>query len=276
MQGKSLKAMHIDRGHQFVNESLLEWYYSKEMEVHKTALYSSSQNGIAKHMHRTLADLARAMHIAANLLVFLWEYALAHAAYVQNQVYSSAIKVNTPYKCWYGRKPNVTHLQEFGAPIWILLQGQSRLLKMEPRSKRRALVGYDDGSKSVLYYSAESHKVLTSQNFKFLNPLHADPECILITPNDAVRKGEPDGGMQNIVRNVSNVQPEAGPSIPQKHSADADEDAVESTTRQTRGKKVDYRHLNDPFSDEEVMSAEQLTNLLEGDDDDQPTLDQAQ
>jgi hypothetical protein len=33
--------------------------------------------------------------------------------------------------------------------------------------------------------------------------------------------------------------------------------------------------LNDPFSDEEVMSAKQITNLLEGDDDDQPTLDQA-
>jgi hypothetical protein len=149
-------------------------------------------------------------------------------------------------------------------------------LKMEPRSKCRALVGYDDSSKSVLYYSAESRKVLTSQNFKFLDPSHADPERILITPDDAVREGEPDGGMQNIVRDVSDVQLEAGPSVPRKRSVDADEDAVESTTRRrTRGKKVDYRHLNDPFSDEEVMSAEQLMNLLEGDDDDQPTLDQA-
>ena len=275
-QGKSPKAIRIDRGREFLNESLLEWCYSKGMEVHKTAPYSSSQNGVAERMHRTLADLARAMRIAADLPVFLWEYAVAHAAYVRNRVYSSAIKVNTPYERWYGRKPDVTHLREFGAPVWILLQGQSRLLKMEPRSKRRALVGYDDGSKSVLYYSAESRKVLTSRNFKFLDPSHADPERILITPDDAVREGEPDGGTQNIVRDVSDVQPEAGPSVPRKRSADADEDAVESTTRcRTRGKKVDYRHLNDPFSDEEAMSAEQLTNLLEGDDDDQPTLDQA-
>ena len=80
------------------------------MEVHRTAPYSSSQNGIAEHMNRTLADLAQAMRIAADLPVFLWEQAIAHAAYVQNWVYSSAIKVNTPYKHWYGRKPNVTHL----------------------------------------------------------------------------------------------------------------------------------------------------------------------
>ena len=46
-------------------------------------------------------------------------------------------------------------------------------------------------------------------------------------------------------------------------------------TWRTRGKKVDYKHLNDPFTDEEVMCAKQITNLLEGDDDDQPTLDQA-
>jgi hypothetical protein len=41
-----------------------------------------------------------------------------------------------------------------------------------------------------------------------------------------------------------------------------------------RGKKVDYKHLDDPFSDDETMSAEELTNLLEGDPN-QPTFEQA-
>ena len=76
---------------------------------------------------------------------------------------------------------------------------------MEPRFKRWALVGYDDGLKSVLYYSAESHKVLTSWNFKFLDPSHSDLECILITLDNAVREGEPDSGTQNIIHDVSDV-----------------------------------------------------------------------
>ena len=41
-----------------------------------------------------------------------------------------------------------------------------------------------------------------------------------------------------------------------------------------RGRRVDYQHLNDPWQDDESMNAEELTNLLEGDDD-QPTLEQA-
>jgi hypothetical protein len=58
LQGKVPKAMCIDHGHEFINESLLEWCYSKGMEVHKTAPYSSSQNGVAECMHCMLADLA--------------------------------------------------------------------------------------------------------------------------------------------------------------------------------------------------------------------------
>jgi len=56
---------------------------------------------------------------------------------------------------------------------------------------------------------------------------------------------------------------------------DTDKDAEESAMQQqTQGKKVNYRHLNDPYSDKKVISAEQLINLLEGDDNNQPTLDQ--
>jgi hypothetical protein len=47
LQGKLPKAMYINCGHEFVNKSLLEWCYSKGMEVYKTAPYSSFQNDVA-------------------------------------------------------------------------------------------------------------------------------------------------------------------------------------------------------------------------------------
>jgi transposase InsO family protein len=61
VQGKTPKAMRIDRGREFVNDLLLDWLYLKGMEVHMTAPYSPSQNGIAERMNRTLEKLARAM-----------------------------------------------------------------------------------------------------------------------------------------------------------------------------------------------------------------------
>jgi len=107
-------------------------------------------------MNRTLEDLARVMCLKADLPVFLWEQAIAHAAYVQNWAYSSAVKTAMPYECWFGQKLDVTHLHEFGTRVWILLQGQKILPKMKAKSKRWALIGYEDGSKSVKYYNAET------------------------------------------------------------------------------------------------------------------------
>ena len=76
--------------------------------------------------------------------------------YLQNEM---------PYQGWLEQKPNVSHLREFGASIWILLQGQKEDHKMLPKSKHQAYVGFDDGANVVRYYNAETHKVLTSHNY---------------------------------------------------------------------------------------------------------------
>jgi len=63
---------------------------------------------------------------------------------------------------------------------------------MKPHLRHCALVRYDDSSKSVLYYSAETQKVLTSRNFYFLKPSDTptDPEHIVIMANDVAHEGE--------------------------------------------------------------------------------------
>ena len=144
---------------------------------------------------------------------------------------------------------------------------------MEAKSKRRALVGYEDGSKSVKFYNTETRSVLTSRNYCFLepsDPSKAIPEELLIAPDNAVHEGESMGNAQNT-GDAWNVDAKPVPLNPQKRTA---EDDAEGSPRKTRGKRVDYKHLDDPFSDDETMSAEELTNLLEGDPD-QPTFDQA-
>lgn len=65
-----------------------------------------------------------------------------------------------------------------------MLQGQKVPRKMLPKSQKRAYVGFDDGSKSVKYYNADSRKILTSQNFRFLTILKkTPPEEIVVAPN---------------------------------------------------------------------------------------------
>ena len=49
-----------------------------------------------------------------------------------------------------------------------------------------AYVGFDDGSKSVIYYQAKTKKLLTSRNFQMLNatPKESTPDVMTVTPRD--------------------------------------------------------------------------------------------
>ena len=67
-----------------------------------------------------------------------------------------------PYEGWYNKKPNVSHLHEFGAPVWVLLQGQKIDQKMQPKSKQHVNVSFDNGARAIKYYNAKMHNILTS------------------------------------------------------------------------------------------------------------------
>src|SRR6266581_973294 len=112
---------------------------------------------------------------------------------------------------------------------------------MLPKSHRKAYVGYDDGSKSVKYYNAETKTILTSRNYKFLAPSNSSPpEELLIEPglNDPPLEGESE--------REDNREDH---TIPLKRPAEVEIDP--RSHRRTRGIRVDYRYLNDPFPDEE-------------------------
>src|SRR5712691_5880073 len=90
---------------------------------------------------------------------------------------------------------SITHLWEFGTPVWVLLQGQNVMRKIQPKSKRRAYVGTNDTSDSVLYYNAETKKILTSRNYKFLTEQKEAAEEIAVSPT---REGEHEDDARGI------------------------------------------------------------------------------
>src|SRR5271168_73492 len=115
-------------------------------------------------------ELSRAMLTANNIPEFLWEYAVLHAVYLRNRSYTKHLSDSTPYEGWFDKKPNIAHLREFGAPVWILLQGQKEQRKMLSKSICRIYVGNDDGARAVKYYNAKTLKILTSRNFRHITP----------------------------------------------------------------------------------------------------------
>ena len=95
------------------------------------------------------------MLISKDLPIFLWDEAVAHAAYLRNRAPTRALNGKTPYEAWHGSKPNVSHLREFGCDVWILDESKNKS-KLEPKSKKMTLVGFMDGSKFIRYYDAKN------------------------------------------------------------------------------------------------------------------------
>jgi len=174
--------------------------------------------------------------MASKLPQFLWEPAIAHAAYIRNHSYTSARPEITPYQLWNGKKPNVTHLREFSTPVWILAQGQNVQCKMMPKSQRRVLVGFDNGSKLVKYFNTPTRNILTSRNYKFLTLTNPSPpeEVAVDPPGDEGEANLPrdkgEEGKKDTWRDTQNRAKNPSQSLkrnPKKRSVDTDIDPRE-------------------------------------------------
>ena len=137
-------------------------------------------------------------------------------------------------------KPDISHLREFGAPVWILHQGQQCGHKLETRSHQNIFVGFEDGSKSVKYYKHETRKVLISWNYCFLtvtdNPIPTT-EGIKI---DLLEQHE--GELEKETMPDQNAKMDVDvPSTRQKSHQDAkmDNTNISSTGRLNTKRKID-------------------------------------
>src|SRR5438445_518357 len=115
-------------------------------------------------MNHTLVELMRAMMIAQPIPAYLWPEAIMHTAYLRNHIHTWVLECATPHEKWLGKRPNVSHLQEFGAPVWIMTEGQN-LSKLEPRSKEYIFMGFMDGPKAVRYYDMRTCLIKVSRNY---------------------------------------------------------------------------------------------------------------
>jgi len=136
--------------------------------------------------------------------------------------------------------------------MYILLQGKKEPPKLMPRSKSHAFVGFDDGSHSIRYYNAETCRVLTSRNFRFLDNLPdvaLAPEPLLVTPEPAMPC---EGEFMAAPLSHSHNPLQPGSQHNNKRTLEELGDVTEPERRKLQIKApVNYCFLNDPFPDEE-------------------------
>lgn len=87
-------------------------------------------------------ESAGAMLHPRDLPMFLWVEAVNTAVYVLNRTPSSQVE-KTPYEEWSGQKPTLGHVRAFGCTTYLVIPKELRK-KLDPKSKKTILVGYDN------------------------------------------------------------------------------------------------------------------------------------
>jgi len=162
---KSPKIIRVDNGREYINRDLITWCLDKGIEIQTTAPYTPEQNGIAERYNRTVVELARAMLLARDLPRELWPEAVNHACYIRNRAYTRAINDGTPHQKWTGERPDVSSIQEFGVPVWILDEHHTN--KLQSKSTEHIFIGYEDGPKAIKYYDRGMRNIKVSRNYRF-------------------------------------------------------------------------------------------------------------
>jgi hypothetical protein len=149
--GQTVLNFRTDRGGEFMNEILKDFFRSKGIIHEFTGGYSSESNGKAERFNRTIMEKTRTMIKAAGLPDSYWGLAILMA----NQLHN-CIPVNTktnqvsPHEAFFKIKPNLSYLQPFGATAYVHVPKALRK-KLDDHTVRGILVGYAEPSGSHTY-----------------------------------------------------------------------------------------------------------------------------
>lgn len=163
--GRKIKVIRSDNGREFVNAEFNKYLEQFGIKRQLSVPYTPQQNGVAERANRTLVEMARTMMVHSGVAEFLWAEAVCTAAYIRNRSTTKALKNKTPFECWSGKKPTVSHFKIFGCKAVALDKTQSN--KFIAKGKDCIFVGYSLYSKAYRLYDPEAKRIFEARDVKF-------------------------------------------------------------------------------------------------------------
>ena len=160
-----MKVLRTDNGLEFCNIEFDKFCEGQGILRHRTVRYTPQQNRVAERMNRTLLEKVRCLLLTSEMPKSFWGEVLSTATYLVNRSPSSAIDFKCPEEVWTNRKPSLTHLRVIGCEAYAHKPNG----KLDPRSAKCVLLGYQEGSKGYRLWERESAnvKVIVSRDVIF-------------------------------------------------------------------------------------------------------------
>ncbi|KAD4586699.1 hypothetical protein E3N88_24300 [Mikania micrantha] len=126
-----VRRVRSDNGTEFKNQNMEEFFNSKGIQQQFSARYEPQMNGVAERKNRTLIESARTMLADSKLPITFWSEAIAIACFTLNRVLIVKRHNKTCYELLQNQKPNLEHLEPFGAPCTMLKKDSKFNSKVE-------------------------------------------------------------------------------------------------------------------------------------------------
>jgi len=90
----------------------------------------------------TIEQLLKLLYAHEGLPKLLWAEMVNTAAYILNRTGVSSVDKKSPFELWFGKKPGIKHLREFGTTCYVHVPDQKRR-KLDKKAQKCILIGYD-------------------------------------------------------------------------------------------------------------------------------------
>jgi hypothetical protein len=179
--GRPIHALQTDNGKEFDNITIRSLLATHGAIFRLTCPYTSSQNGRAERMLRTLNDCVRTLLFHASMPPRFWPDALATATLLVNIRPCRVRWSYTPHHLLYGAPPTYDDLRIFGCRCFPNTAATAAH-KLAPRSLPCVFLGYPANTKGYRCYDPVSHRVLTSRHVYFDELVFPFQQGLMATP----------------------------------------------------------------------------------------------
>ena len=232
--GQKLRMVRTDRGSEYLNAPLMDFFKSKGIIHETTAPYTPQQNGAAERLNRTLMDRVRAMVHGAGLDVDMWAEAAITANYIRNRSPATG-RAKTPWELFNKRKPDISHMRVFGARAFVHIPKQFRR-KLDSLSSPGIFIGYAANSKAYRVL-LDDGKITVTRDVTFdeaqqqTAPASGLSTKLLIMEEPDLSDEGSDAGSDTSSETPSSSVPSEAPPIPSEAAATVSPTAASTQAR---------------------------------------------
>ena len=110
--------------------------------------------------------MARSMLKSKRMPKEYWAEVVETLFYLSNRAPTISVWNKTPQEIWNGRKPGFSYLSVFCRIVYVHVPDERRR-KLDDKSEKLVLIGYDMNSKGYKQYNSSNEKTIISRDVEF-------------------------------------------------------------------------------------------------------------